>query len=350
MKLLSLDIPEDPKDLARWLERHLLGPDLARLVTEMSVLQAAPAATGQTVDQVLGTWLPRVLKEGLAILPPDMLRQLLLRPRLLPELQELILLKGGRYWDHVSKPGAGDATESGLDDLVERGRHRLAQHLESDGSKAAPSTLPFPPLAKGGPGGVPAHQPRQVLPFTAKPAWHRRPWVVSLATAASVMAAVFLWQMTQTSPAPAAWGWNKPGAMPGGVSAGEYFNALADGAAEWFNKRPEDAGGLAKRIGDLRQGCAALIFAEHRPLPPGDREWLVEKCRAWAAKLDQQRTALEAGAALEEIRQQADQTVTNLIAALRARARPILTTEAQRAQRRVVDKGLGGLNRGNLSA
>ena len=93
------------------------------------------------------------------------------------------------------------------------------------------------------------------------------------------------------------WGWNRPGALPQDLGPGEYLNRIADAAAEWFNQRPEGPIDLARRLGELRQGCSVLILSPHKPLSAQDRTWLVEKCRAWAAKLDAHLVSLEGGTA-----------------------------------------------------
>ncbi len=116
------------------------------------------------------------------------------------------------------------------------------------------------------------------------------------------------------------WGWLRPGAFPQGVSAAEYLNQLAKGAEEWFNKRPGDPTALARRIGEFRQGCAAVIEAEHRPLAPQDRDWLVRTCRQWLSDLDKSLAEAEARQNALEVRAKVDETVRQIAKALRDRA------------------------------
>jgi hypothetical protein len=61
--------------------------------------------------------------------------------------------------------------------------------------------------------------------------------------------------------------------------------------------------------------------AGHAGLPPAERDWLVERCRAWAGKLDDASHALEDGATVDGLRDDVDAIVRGLIAALRDRAR-----------------------------
>jgi len=202
-------------------------------------------------------------------------------------LQEQILAQGGDRWDRLAREAP--------DDLVERGRIRLLAALDAEAAPPHPLQIP----------------------------WHRRPVPVALATAASLLLAVVAFERSRP-PAPSAptWGWARPGALPSDLSRSAYLARLADDAAQWFRRRPDNPQALALRLNEFRQGCSTLILAEHRPLPDEDRTWLVGKCREWAVKVEAHLRAVEAGAAPTAVLiQEADATVNALIAALRARAR-----------------------------
>ena len=81
--------------------------------------------------------------------------------------------------------------------MVERGRRRLATRTwpEESGDDRRSPAVPVRPIA-----------------------WHRRPWVVGLATAASVLAAVAVFERARDrgAGAMAGWGWSRPGALPEG--------------------------------------------------------------------------------------------------------------------------------------
>ncbi len=119
------------------------------------------------------------------------------------------------------------------------------------------------------------------------------------------------------------WGWSRPGALPDDGSAPAYLNQLADAAEDWFKTRPAEPAALARRIGEFRRGCDVLIRAEHKPLPAVDRDWLVTKCHAWAGKLDAHLASVRAGEPPLKVRAEADQTVRQLIEALRQRAKAV---------------------------
>jgi hypothetical protein len=303
MTLLTMTIPDDPAELAAWLEQRLMAPDFGRFVTELSAMSTAAPGERQPARQLLGDWLPHALTSGLRELPPQLLRRLLRQPATLADLQEIILTEGGGYWDSVLR--RSDELTAAFD----RGKGSL-------GAIVAPG----PAAVKTRPDPVPA-----TLPFRPRERRYRLwAWCSTAAAAClAVIVGVLLWRAGQPTEAPPAiaWGWAKPSGIPAkDVPPREYLDKLADAAEEWFKKRPEDAAGVAKRLNEFRSGCSQLILAAHEPLTPADRDWLVERCRVWAGKLDGHLTALEAGREPLQVREEADKTVTALVKALRDRA------------------------------
>lgn len=289
MMLRAFDIPDDPAALPAWLERQLVGLHLAEVVAELAAVQQA-APGGPSVQGLLGNRLPGVLAAGLGTLPASVLRQFLCHPTLLLELQELILVGGGPYWDRLA------AAEAGTAELARRGRQRLPQLWGTPAETV---------LSLRGPR----------LP------WYRRPVLVSLATAAVVLVAVLGTQRLAPGPNGTAWAWNRPGVFRQDLPAPLYLEHLANAASDWFQQRPEEALPLARRLAAFREGCSVLILSEHAPLPPEDRQWLVSRCRDWAGKLDRHLAALEAGGDPVQVRAEADATIDKLIQALRSRAK-----------------------------
>jgi hypothetical protein len=300
----ALEIPDDPARLAPWLEGHLIGPDLARLVAELEAVHG-PLDTSSDLDTSLERHTSQVLERGLEILSPAAMRTLLTHPRLLLTLQARVLGEGGPFWL------AARSRET--DALVEHGRQRLGDYLRDQAAAEA---------APDGPRPLPAFDGSPPGPSTGR----RRAWRAALATAVLLLMGVFLWQQFQ-SPEPVsartAWGWNAPGAMADNVAAPAYLMALAKAADEWFNERPDDAESLARRIGEFRAGCDRLILAQHRPLAPADRQWLIGKCQAWSAKFDAHLADLHGGRDAAAVRAEADQTIRSLSEALRSRSRAL---------------------------
>src|SRR5262245_17287775 len=119
MSLHAMEIPDDPAQLPGWLEGHLLGLGLAELVAGLTAVHGAARRGGPSLEEVLGQRRQAVLTGGLRELPRDALRQLLLHPQLLLELQELVLTEGTGYWDRPAVPAVD------LGEQVERGRRQL---------------------------------------------------------------------------------------------------------------------------------------------------------------------------------------------------------------------------------
>jgi hypothetical protein len=288
---IALDMPEDEAELASWLERLVVGERLGALVAELEGIHGPPARTA-SLDQALGDRRDAVLRDGLASLPPDRLGLFLRQPRLLLQLQELVLVSGCPHWETLA------AAQPEHRDALARGRVRLPGQ-----GYATPRT------------------------------WHLRRWGVGLAAtaAAALLLAAFLIsgrpggprQPVPPAATASAWGWNRPGALAEDLRPGAYLDHLADAAQEWFNQRPEGPVDLARRLGEFRQGCSVLILSPHQPLSADDRAWLVEKCRTWAAKLDAELASLERGEDPTVVRDQADATAAALVKALRDRAKTL---------------------------
>ena len=287
MGLRSLDIPERNDDLASWLERELVDLHLLDLVAGLEVFRSR-AGVAPTLDDLLGDRTDAVLTSGLSALTTEQLRALLQHPRRLLDLQEQVLIRGGDYWRRLP---ASPQTQSLVDTEWTRLQSRLAHP-----SGAAPS----PPAAR--------------LP--------RRGIVARIvAIAALVCVGVWGWWKFQAPPAaPPGWGWDRPDALTVDLGPREYLQHLADGAQDWFNKRPETADALRTRLEQFRHGCDTLIAAEHPQLAPADRDWLRERCTAWRGKIDEHLAALAATGNIATVRTAADATVEKLQTALRDRA------------------------------
>jgi hypothetical protein len=297
MTVYALDIPDDPTELSVWLERHLVGLHLAELVAELEAVHGAPSDKEPTLDRVLGPSLDSVLTEGLQRVPRPALGRLLRHPRLLLELQDRVSSSGGEHWSHIA------ATDTELTGLVERDRPKLEAPEQEE-----------PTVLNG---------------LSARHAWYSRPYFTVLATAATLLTAFFVWDALKSAGS-AEWGWNRPGVLTSTASPSAYLHGLAEAAEDWFRQgvkeRPGDAVALARRIGDFRRGCTALILAPSTALAQADRDWLLKHCRDWAVKLDASLATVEAlapnkdPARVTEVRDSADRTIRALIKALHDKA------------------------------
>lgn len=289
MNLIAFDIPEETAELSKWLEKELLGLDLAELVGNLIAIHSPDRENRPTLEQALGVQLPAVLENGLSILSKDDLEKLMKNPQLLFNLQESIVIEGGEYWNQISPTSEQLEISERVWDGVEQSK---VEQSKNSTVKAASSSVPNLFTGRG-------------ALFSA------------LAVAAAAVIVMF---STPSAPVKSGWGWNKPGALAAKVPANEYLASLADSAKEWYKKDPQTAESLKTRIQQFRNGCQTLIKAPHKQLAQVDKEWLVEKCKLWAEKLDAQIASLDEGEKFEVIKEQANGTVDKLIIALQKRS------------------------------
>jgi hypothetical protein len=287
MNLQLASLPDDPVELAKWLEPKIAGLDLPELVAELGVL-FPPTGAAPKLSDLLGRYSSAVMSLGLSALPEQQIRSLLEYPNRLFDLQQMVLAENSLYWLEV-----GNGTDLGRRALA--GKTRI---LAEVGARKSSDFLPRPASAIR--------------------------WMVlsGLATAAAVIIGVWIIRPFAGNQSPTGgWGWNHSGILLQAKTPVEHLERLALGADEWFRKRPASAAELGIRLAEMRRGCSQLILGDHPSLDKNQRDWLVGKCKAWAAKLDDQLAALEAGAPLEEVQTNSDDIVRKLSSALRDKAK-----------------------------
>jgi len=292
MKLNSLNLPTESADRAVWLDRQLVGLELGDLVLELEAIAAPSTSIGSnsnSIDEILGTQREAVLSDGLSAIDSSQFKVLLQQPRLLFDLQELVLIEGGGYWIQLSQQ---------------------ADHAPH--ARQASDVLSLVTATNDTPVSLPTSNQN-----------NRRNWMpIAILAAAAVVIAVGLSLLNDGGNQVASgWGFDRNGVLTADISAPEYLDTLASAAGDWFNKRPRRAEGLAKRLGQFSHGCETLISAPHPQLADADRAWLVERCGVWKGKLDTQLAQLESGEkSYEEIVAESDETINKLIDALKARS------------------------------
>ena len=286
MKLTAFEIPENVDQQPEWLERQLMGLQLQEVVANLHAVHSSENDE-QALESICGDQLKTVLQSGLSALSQEQFQLLLTTPNALFVLQEHIFEQGSEYWLKIP-------ADEELRSQQKNSWQQIATELHIDS------------------------QQKTVVKEPTAGALSRSRWILRLVTLAAVVLLSLL-IAEQFKPAPG-WGWNNPAALQADLTDKEYLHHLADGAQEWYNKIPETREELAIRITQFRQGCETLIHAPHPPLQEVDREWLKERCQAWAEKLDQNLADLEAGKSVETVQAAANATIDKLITALRKRA------------------------------
>lgn len=290
MSLTAFDLPEETQALREWLVTQLTSADLSSVVAQLAAVHA-DQDQDLKLEAICGEQWQSILQNGLSELTQAQLQQLLTHPYLLLELQEQLLLEGGKFWQKKFLNPKNDSE-------ITKNKLALQEQLnpEPPSSETVQQTVDY-----------------QRTSF-------RKIAALGLVSAALICVAVFL---NQQPAAPIGWGWNRPGALTADVPADQYLNQLADSANEWFKKPTETKAALITRLTQFRKGCETLINAPHPQLAPEDRVWLIERCQVWAGKLDAQIVTLEKGTNLKTADDAADALINKLVKALRTRAKHI---------------------------
>ncbi len=333
MRIPSLEVPESDTELAAWLERELLGPDLSALVAELIQFGGGHNDDIPGIRRVLGGDIKRILEQGLSDVEPGCLRELLAYPALLLQLQDAIFLKGGPYW-----------TRQLYGALVEDHEGRDSEFSALPRSSAPPRKVDPTEVTEARLGSTEVSDiPTRSKTRRPPSYWQRRGKFIAAQFAIAALLLTIctplgIWIASLQSQVEIArvqinsqrWGWLQPNAFDPELSADQYLIHLSTLAEDWFDRTPESASELALRIGQFRSACALLILADHEQLDEQDRDWLRERCRIWSGKFQDQLNALEQPTLETEpevdfvpIRDQADETVRTLIRLLNERAQEI---------------------------
>jgi len=290
MKAVVTEIPDEVSDWPSWLEQQIVGMSLYDLVVGLKAINEASDANptlydhdsysvagsistdeaSPTLQQVCGEQLPTIYESGLGVLSTEQIGSLFTNPELLLELQELVLIEGGSYWDSVEQ-----SSEDKL--VVERhvaktltaiGQVRPTQGLmEGIDAAMSSSTKQQPSVQK---------KPKSIL---------EQYWPV-LVLAAGLLIAVGIWSPTATSDG-GGWGFDKSGLLTAQVTGRSYLNSLSDAAGTFSKKVPDSKEATLKRLKEFSAGCSKLIAAPNLQLEDvEDRKALVAKCKDWSIKID----------------------------------------------------------------
>ncbi len=271
MKFPDIRIQEEDAALSGWLEQQLLSDRLPDVIVQLDGL-LGDAKVSPSLADVLGEQQSQVLQSGLAALPRPSLHALLTHPRLLYDLQELVLIEGGDHWQQQLKP----VNEQQWQDI--RAAIEPAGNTKPDDDSEAGS---------------------------------RRKWLyVVAAIALALLVAFFPREKGPT------WGFDKPGTLTQDIPEAEMLNLLSDAANAWFNKVPNDSASLRKRLVEFDHGCKTLLSAELPQLSAQTRETVFTACRNCRREIASHLAALQEGDDYETVREAANQSVRNLAAAM----------------------------------
>lgn len=314
MRLLIHEIPDESGDLPGWLEQQVVGLHLGDLIDQLAVLfEDADQEVHQSLQSIWGDKFVRITQEGLSCLDQKELGYLLRHPQLLGELQDAIFQRGGDYWLSVplSEEHLQMTKRSHAKFLSEFEREEEQQSVarESSGSAPPPSRSSIP-VSRASKYDV-VRVPEQLKEY-GQSAWRRK--VPMLVTAALILIAVGVWLFRPAATA----GFAPASLLAADVSSTALLGSLADSAPD---VERSSRSSLERQLVGFGKDCDRLQRARLPQLATADRDWLQERCAAWAEKLDGHLADLRSGTkSVEQIANEANATITALQAALRARA------------------------------
>ena len=227
------EMPESAADLGPWLDRTLMSPGLVNVVDELAVIHHAPeeSLTVEEARDWLGKDVAAVLERGLGVLEDARLRQMLVRPSLLPAIQELVLVEGGAYWNSLMPPA----------------RRRM------------PTTVTQKPVPRWLFMVVPLAVAASVAAFVAVD-MQRQPAVQPPIAAPDLVvtrgADTSLQNAEVTAHKP--WGWNRDDLPDAESGPANLLGDLADALSEWFRVTATDGGdrdSLRLHLSEVWAGC-----------------------------------------------------------------------------------------------
>jgi len=275
--------PDNFADQIRWLEELVAGPHLAQVVSDL--IASRPDRNERiSIDVILGPDKESARNSGLNFLKTGQVRLLFHNPEALLELQELVLRDASDYWIELLCRENDSIIPMDSTDLPQINQQR------------PDSTGVFNSSYRG-------------IAFAV------------LALAASVFLIFRLWQINGTGNGTVNWGWAKPGAIAQFGDRNQYLLALTSSAEEWFNMIPSNSDQLLKRIDEFQKGCQVILSESHSDLSELDRAWLKERCGIWNNKLSVAADDLRRGKPVDQVLSDVNTIATNLVKALKERAR-----------------------------
>jgi len=293
-----LEIPDTPAELGPWLDRVLMRPGLAAVVDDLTAVHRAPeeSLSAEDAREWLGKDAGPVLSRGLAALDNSRLRQLLVRPALLPAIQELVLVEGGGYW-HALMPPVKKATSAIIS------------------TKSVPRWLfVVTPLAVAA--SIAAvimidKRPGPALPF-GSPASDTT--ITRGADSASA----------KNTPGPQeAWGWNRDDLFDTENEKQKLPVRLADALNEWFSVTAADSANvdaLRLHVGEMWAGCQHVLAEPLDRISPALRVHvakLAERMQSTLLSLEQPPANEAADKTAARVKEQSDAWIREAAEAIR---------------------------------
>ena len=312
------------------LFRSLASDGLAAIVDDLSAIHGAAAepCSAEEAREWLGDSASGVLANGLTAIGDERIKQLLVRPSLLPALQELVMLEGGPYWDNLLHHSAG------VQESLSRARSALSGGIAAPGS--TPKNTVTPRSEQGSRRYLFALIPLAVAAALALmitwPDAGDRPGGLDdgnrggsgITRGTGREEAGKSIEIDQDEP----WGWNRQILIPDEAAPDQIANILADRLEEWASVTQTDR--LSKKVlrlwfSEVWAGCETLLgmsFDKAEPEVQASIKAVAEALQSGVQKSLDDLTAVSGDDmdALKSAKQAVDTLVKKAVDTLRASA------------------------------
>ncbi|MEI7700308.1 MAG: hypothetical protein WCK86_10955 [Planctomycetia bacterium] len=317
MTIHLLTIPDNPQAWPQWLTQRFCRGEVQPLVQELRLLGSGAETDNEDLDDILSSdRQQQVALQGLDILTTDELQHLFARPTSLLDLYGFLCLCGGPCWSELwlgtsDRSKTAEPTDFSAADRI----WQRAVELK---------LVPTPQVLSSA-----ATESRTAQQTDARRSnWRAR--VAILATAATLLAGIFVWRQNQSHFSGRVLG--TPGLLASNVQTpAAWLKRVADAGNTWFDLRPRNAAELTILLKEVSHDCQLLIesplpLLSAAPMPtgaPGDpvnqAEWFRVKCRKWKGEFDTTLAALESGKLdFQAARAEADKIMMKLVTVLQS--------------------------------
>jgi len=310
MSVRILQIPDDVADWPDWLERELVGIHLYDLVEELEIT-SRKERKAKSLDETLGESRHEVLQRGLSALTPNQLHGLLRNPQHLLELQELMFVEGGGYWQQV--PRSESQQKMAIDQWAP-----LAAKLSASRQSAAPTIEP-PPIIRANERVEPLKRlPNQVDGLgraeTSPRSFGRR--TLQFATLAVIAACVLFMVAPFFRTTKKESFFARASIQQSELVGQAYLEMLAETIRADWESRPKDSDEIFEQLIAFRDSCDVLLEDDLDQLRPEVAAELKTRCNKWRTKFDDALNQLATGADPEQVQADANQIVEQLLGVL----------------------------------
>ncbi len=261
----------------------MVGVHLRELVQQLEAIQGTPFQP-MKLDAVLASKRDSVLQNGLKALDEQQIVALVRSPRLLIELQSLVLERGSKYWSLI--PRTPSHTE-----LANSQWRMLQSTLTIDSSPIETPTPSVRTIEK----------------------WTENRWLIAAVSLAAVILIAFLPN------------WSRPHdgrffaareLQQSLATDGDYLKLVANQIHSDWKADLQDRTAFEKQLRELRDSCNGILARDLKQLRPSLAQDFKDRCRKWRDDLNNHLNDLADGKPLADVQTKSNALIEKLTGVL----------------------------------